>query len=113
MSEDRKKLSNPLTLGMALAAGTGLVLMMIALGIGVVQPNAAGNAVGATFALGLVLFLLGVVAWAVVTRPFAHYDDINVPMDTGHHGHDAHAIVVAPPHAIQPLDEAPHAESHP
>jgi hypothetical protein len=94
---------------MALVAGLGFILMMLALGIGVGQGEAASNApIGAIFILGLFLFLLGAIAWLVVVRPFERFDDINIPMDTGHHGHDDHAIVAAEPHAIEP-----HAESHP
>ncbi|PJF28214.1 MAG: hypothetical protein CUN53_01165 [Phototrophicales bacterium] len=86
------KTDNPLTFGMALTGGIGLVLMIVALGIGVVQGESGNTgAVGLLFLGGLVLLIIGVGAWIAVTRPFAHFDDITQPKDTGHgHGSDDH-----------------------
>lgn len=101
------KLKNPLSLGLALVAGTGLVLTVSALGWGVVQTGDANmGAIGGMFLLGLVLFVLGVGGWVVAAQPHRHFDDINVPKYTGHHDHpdDEHAIVVAEPHAIESVE---------
>jgi hypothetical protein len=113
---DHSKLSNPVTLGLALAAGGGLILMITALAIGVSQAdNANGTSISTMLILGLALFIFGLVGWVAVVRPYEHFDDINVPKYTGHHDHDEHAIVVAEPHdviIIKSHDTPPHAESH-
>lgn len=84
------KTDNPLTFGMALTGGIGLVLMMVALGMGVVQGEGSSTeTVGLLFLGGLALLIIGVGAWIAVTRPFAHFDDITQPKDTGH-GHESH-----------------------
>ncbi len=98
---------NPLlVLGLAMVAGLGLVLMMIALGIGVIQGTAAdGNAIGLFFAGGLVLFILGAGGWFAVVQPQKHFDDISQPMDTGHHAEAHHDEPMA-------LPEGSHEEHH-
>jgi ABC-type nickel/cobalt efflux system permease component RcnA len=80
---------SPIVLAVALVAGLGVVLMITALGIGVIQGTAAdSNAVGLLLAGGVVLFLLGAGAWFAVTQPQKHFDDISKPIDTDpHHGH--------------------------
>ena len=92
---------SPAVLGMSMIAGLGLVLIIIALGIGVVQGSAAdSNTVAITFVSGIGLFLIGAVGWFGLTQPQRHFDDINQPLDDGSHGHtaaphDEHAIVPA------------------
>jgi len=86
--------SKPIPFGLSMTAGAGLVLMILALGFGVVQGAAANStAVGLTFAAGLGLLIIGVGGWLATVQPFNHFDDINVPQYTGHHdtSHDAHA----------------------
>ena len=107
MIQDHNRLSNPLLLGLALIGGTGLVLMIVALGYGVSAPEANASVIGGLVLLGALLLLSGVVGWAIVVRPSAHFDDINVPKDI--HTEESHgAIVVAGPTAVEP-----HAPSHP
>lgn len=92
MSNQGHPSRQPVPFGLALTAGAGLILMILALGIGVVQgASANGSLIGLLFAGGLLLLVAGVGAWAAVVRPFANFDDINVPKDSGHHGHDEHA----------------------
>jgi hypothetical protein len=93
VNSSRFKTDNPLLFGLSLLCGGGLVLMILVLGYGVVLGSAADNApLGLLFWLGLALFLCGAIGWALVVRPFDHYDDINVPLDDGHgHGHEPHA----------------------
>lgn len=75
----------PVTLGLAVLAGTGMTLMIVAGGIGVIT----GSGVGLMFALGALALIGGCVAWVAIERPFTHFDDINQPMDGGHsHGHE-------------------------
>lgn len=79
-------IGNPVILGLALVAGLGFILMMIALGLGVIGgSNADSSAIGLLFATGLALLLFGAVGWFATARPDRHFDDINVPKYTGHH----------------------------
>ena len=91
---------SPAVLGMSMIAGLGLILILVALGIGVIQGSAAdSNTVAVTFVSGIGLFLIGAVGWFGLTQPQRHFDDINQPLDDGSHGHteahDEHAIVPA------------------
>ncbi len=92
MSADHDPIKKPLPFGLALTSGAGLVLMMTALAVGVVQGDAAnGTVVGVAFAGGLALLILGIGAWLAVVQPFKHFDDINIPQYTGHH-EEAHEV---------------------
>ena len=108
MNSSRFKTDNPLLFGLSLLAGGGLVLIILVLAYGVVLGSAADDApLGLLFLLGLALFISGAVGWAVVVRPFEHFDDINVPLDDGHgHGHaphtDDHALPATTDKAIEP-----------
>lgn len=83
---------NSSVLAMSMFAGLGVILMIFAGAIGVVQGETAdANLLGLMFAGGVAFLLLGTIGWFGLTQPHKHFDDINVPMDTGHHGHDAHA----------------------
>ncbi len=99
MSTQTDPTRNPSSFALALTGGAGLVLMLVALGAGVVDSNADGTVIGVTFAAGVLLLLLGVVGWFVLTKPYTHFDDINQPKYTGHHGdhhdepHDENAII--------------------
>jgi hypothetical protein len=100
---------SPSVLGMSMIAGLGVTLIVLALGIGVIQGNAAdGNSTGLTFAIGVGLFTFGAGGWYVLTQPQRHFDDINQPLDDGHHGHDTHQDE----HAIVPTDDPPAAVHH-
>ncbi len=105
-----KKTAHPLTFSLALAAGAGLIIMIVALASGSIQGDSANTSTfNGLFAIGVALFLVGIVGWLVVVHPWTHFDDINVPLDTGHgHGghsapaHDETAIVAAPAHDVEP-----------
>jgi len=89
---NNKQTSNPLSFGLALTAGIGVIVMILALGIGVLQGETAdSHVIGFTLVAGFTLLVVGFIGWMVVMRPFEHFDDINVPKDTG--GHGEHAIV--------------------
>lgn len=110
MTQDKNRLSNPLTLGLALISGTGLILMIVALGIGVAVADVSAEMLGGLVLLGAMALVFGIVGWAIAVRPSAHFDDINVPKDIHTHeeDHDAHgAIVVADSTAVEP-HAAPH-----
>ncbi len=99
VSEKISQNHSPAVLGMAMIAGLGVILMVLALAIGVVQGNTADSgAIGLLFVGGIAYFLVGAGGWYGLARPTQHFDDINVPMDDGHHGHNEHAIVPAEQH---------------
>lgn len=100
---ENSELNRPsVIMGLAFCAGIGLVLMVIALGIGAVQGSEANlTTVNLTFAGGLVLLVAGSIGWFAIVQPQRHFDDINQPAEDEHHGHTAHAD----DHAIVAVDE--------
>lgn len=87
---NNKVTGQPLTFGLAMTAGLGLILMMLALAIGVISGTTVdGRALTVAFVAGLFLLIGGIIGWVIVTEPWKHFDDINQPKDTGH-GHGAH-----------------------
>lgn len=87
-----KRTSDLMAFGLALLAGLGMVLMMVAGGIGAVQGDKADSRlIGIVFALGLVSLVSGIIAWIAVVQPHRHFDDIDVPLEAEGHGHDEHA----------------------
>lgn len=75
----------PLTWWLAALAGSGVTLMIVATGIGVItQQN-----MGLLFVLGLLMLIAGGAAWFGVERPFDKIDDISIPL--GGHAPAAHA----------------------
>lgn len=94
---------SPAVFGMSLIAGFGIVLILTALSIGVIQGSAAdSNGIGIAFLTGLALFVLGAIGWFGLTQPQRHFDDINKPLEDDHHGHSTSRDN----HAIVPADEA-------
>ena len=107
------KTAHPLTFGLSMVAGIGLILLIGALAYGVAVGESANmNVISGLFIIGLLLFLSGLIGWLAVVRPFERFDDINVPQYTGHHGHESHghAIVVSSPDESAPAE--PHGETH-
>ncbi len=86
MTTDTDYSQKSIALGLAFVAGVGLTLMMLALGWGVVGgAEANGDAVGLMLAIGAALLVGGLITWIAVVQPHKNFDDINVPMYTGHH----------------------------
>lgn len=108
MNYNNKQTANPLNFGLAMLAGGGVVLMIIAGGVGVVQgAETSAGAIGVLFAGGLLLMIGGIVAWVVINQPYKHFDDINQPLDDGHgHAHASHDE-----HAIVPVEADAHGTS--
>jgi 4-amino-4-deoxy-L-arabinose transferase-like glycosyltransferase len=96
----------PLTLSLAMLAGGGVVLMILALALGVVGDETSTSLISVLFVGGLLALITGSIAWYGVVRPDTHFDDINQPLDGGHgHGHDTethddHAIIAADDHTV-------------
>jgi ABC-type nickel/cobalt efflux system permease component RcnA len=108
-----KHTNNPLTFGLAMSGGIGLVLMMVALGVGVIQAEAANDsAIGMTFMLGLALLVIGVGGWLFVTRPFENFDDISQPKDTGHHHEEPGEVHTDEPVPADKAAESVHEVAH-
>jgi hypothetical protein len=79
---------SPIVWLVSLVAGLGVTLMIVALGVGVIQSASSDtNSIGMLFVAGLILFVLGSVAWYGVVQPQKHFDDINQPLEDEHHGH--------------------------
>ena len=77
---------NSLTLGLAMLAGLGMTMMIVAAGIGVVGGIDSDSAlVGWLFIAGVAMFIVGGFGWSGVVRPWETFDDINQPL---YHGHD-------------------------
>jgi hypothetical protein len=70
--------------GIAMIGGLGITLMMLALGIGVVLPDAP-SVIGLVVALGVGLLITSIAGWIIATRPYEHFDDITVAQYHGHH----------------------------
>jgi len=83
---------NSLTISFSFVAGIGVILMIAAAMIGVVEGDAADNTlIGGLFAAGIAMLILGAGAWAGIVKPWENIDDINMPQYTGHHHEDDHA----------------------
>lgn len=80
---------NPITQWLAFLAGGGVVLMILALILGVLN-TADPSLVNIMLVGGLFMLVIGGVAWMAVARAHEHYDDINQPAPDDHHGHAAH-----------------------
>jgi hypothetical protein len=79
-----------ITLGLSFIAGVGLILMIVAGGLGVIEgANADSETIGLVFGIGVACFIVGIASWGAYLRPWEHFDDINVPQYEGHH-HDEH-----------------------
>lgn len=73
-----------------MVGGLGITMIVIALGAGVVVPDADNNFVGLVVLTGLVCLLGAIGGWLAVAQPYRHFDDINVPAEEDHH-HTSHA----------------------
>lgn len=91
MNYSHKRTSDPMAFGLALLAGLGMILMIVAGGIGAVQGSQADSGlIGIVFALGLISLVSGFIAWLAVVQPHRHFDDIDIPLEAEGHGHDDH-----------------------
>ena len=84
------KASQSVLTGIAMIGGLGITLIMLALGIGVVRPDAPSDIIGLIVALGVGLLITSIAGWIIATRPYEHFDDITVPQYHGH-DHDEHS----------------------
>lgn len=86
--ETTQEISENLLVGLSMLGGLGITMMVVAAGIGVVVSDVDSGLIGLTVLVGAALLVAGIGGWVIAVRPYAHFDDINVPMDTGHHHHD-------------------------
>lgn len=72
---------------MSALGGAGIVAIVVALGLGVVNPQADSSAIGIAVLFGFALLVTAIGGWVVIEQPHKDFDDINVPQYHGHHGH--------------------------
>ncbi|MBE2184820.1 MAG: hypothetical protein IAE89_15430 [Anaerolineae bacterium] len=113
MNYNFKTTNQPLSFGLAMLAGIGLIMMLIVLFAGAFVTEPQGNLLLFLFLGGLGFLILGVVGWVAVVQPHKHFDDINQPLDDGH-GHapsTEHAIALTDAeHSVTAAD--PHTAHH-
>jgi hypothetical protein len=112
MATDTGRKFTPLTMGLAMLAGFGLIFMVIALSIGAIEgANADSTAVGLFFGGGLGMLIVGIGAWFAVVQPQKHFDNIEVPMYSGHH-HEEHHEASAEDHGSDDSHEHASPSAH-
>jgi ABC-type nickel/cobalt efflux system permease component RcnA len=93
-----------LTVAFAFVAGTGVVLMMLAGAIGVIQGASANNdLLGLMFMAGTAFLIVGGVAWTGIIRPWEDYPSVTEGF---------FEVTPAPQHAHHDDDADHHAEAH-
>ena len=72
-----------------MVGGLGLFMMIIAAMIGVIGganlDSATTNFIGLSIVGGLLLLITAIGFWLGFVRPFANFDDINIPAEPEHH----------------------------
>lgn len=86
---EQPKVSENVLVGISMIGGLGIFMALVAVGIGVVLPDAPSDIVGLTVAVGVGLLITSIAGWTLVVRPHENFDDINEPLYHGHH-HDDH-----------------------
>ena len=75
--------------GLAMVGGLGITMMIMAATIGVIGgaelDAASTNLIGLMVVGGLLLLIVSIGFWAGMVRPFANFDDINVPLEPEPH----------------------------
>lgn len=97
--EEQPQVSQGLVVGLSMLGGIGITLMVGAAAVGVVNAEADAGQIGIIVLLGAGLLVMAIAGWVAAVQPHKHFDDINVPQYTGHHGDEHH-------------DDAHHAEEH-
>lgn len=88
--EQKPEITPQLSTMLAMIGGGGIILAIVALGVGVVNPNANSSTIGMLVLAGIGLLVLGVGGWVVAAQPHKNFDDINQPMYHGHHDDHDH-----------------------
>lgn len=73
---------------LAMLAGLGITIMVVAAGYGVVMENADSGIIGLFTLAGAGLLVAGIAGWVIVVRPHENIDDITVANYHGHHHDD-------------------------
>jgi hypothetical protein len=83
--------SPSLLTGLSMVGGLGITIVVVALGFGAAGVfGTDSSAVNGGVLLGLLLLAVGIGGWVIAVQPFRKFDDINQPLDDGHHGHAHH-----------------------
>lgn len=64
--------------------GGGIIVMMIAAGIGVINPDIESGVVGLLVLAGAGALVMAIAGWTIVVQPYKYFDDINQPLYGGH-----------------------------
>lgn len=75
-------------IGLAMLAGAGVTIIMLALTVGVIIPNVDSGLIGLSLLVGFGLLVMGVGGWVGVVQPHKNFDDITQPQYHGHHDDD-------------------------
>ena len=75
---------------LAMLGGLGIVMMVVAAGIGVMWQNADSGLIGLFVMAGAGFLIAAVGGWVIVVRPHESFDDINQPLYHGHHHEEDH-----------------------
>lgn len=88
-AEPTKQPSRLTLYSLAMVGGLGMTMMILAAAIGVIYGTAlaaeTAHNLGLLFVSGLLGLGLAIGFWLGWTRPFEHFDDINVPAEPEHH----------------------------
>ena len=75
--------------GLAMVGGLGMFMMIIGALLGVIGgaelDAATTNLIGISVVAGLLLLITAIGFWLGLVRPFANFDDINVPVEPEPH----------------------------
>ncbi len=64
--------------------GGGIVVMMLAAGIGVINPEIDSSLIGLAVLAGAAALLMSIGGWTITVQPYKNFDDINQPLYSGH-----------------------------
>jgi hypothetical protein len=84
-TQETTQLNSSILVGLSTAGGGGIVLAMIAAGIGVVEPTVDSNLIGLLVLTGVAILIVSIIAWFMYVQPHKNFDDINQPLVEEHH----------------------------
>lgn len=84
--QETPQVSESVTLGLSGLGGLGITIMIVAAGVGVIDPSIDSDLIGFWVVMGLFMLIGAIVAWFFVVQPHKNFDDINQPLVEEHHG---------------------------
>lgn len=83
-AEETNKQEDLLLTWLSVLGGGGIVVMMIAAGIGVIIPEIDSALIGLATLAGGAALIMAIGGWTIVVQPYKNFDDINQPLYGGH-----------------------------